>query len=103
MKPFNLEKALAGEKVINRAGRKITGLKYRLHPLEDSSYTTYSIDGKYGVAGEDLDLFMAPVVVYRNLYKYDDGLQLGFRRYNSAAEGKMHANMAYVGTVEIEE
>jgi hypothetical protein len=74
MKPFNLEKALAGEPVITRDGRrvKIAGYNEEIYPLNisllgwirsDIGWCEYAwyCNGRYN-SGEDnpSDLFMAP-------------------------------------------
>lgn len=73
MKPFNLERALAGDPVITRDGRKVLKVLDGRHPkvnqyyqifalIEgDLVYTTYSVSGAYRQGSEERqDLFMAP-------------------------------------------
>jgi hypothetical protein len=82
MKPFNLEKALAGSPVVTRNGLEVTELKL----FKDSITRTplvgcvlgylhqYTIDGVYSLDGSEnpLDLFMVPVKkkFYVTLYKW---------------------------------
>jgi len=83
MKSFDLEKALAGEKVITRDGRPITQLvKFKtnsgsiLYALDCDNDTVepWLIDGRYhDVAGEcGSDLFMAPKKLSGFVNIYDD-------------------------------
>lgn len=61
-KPFDLQKALAGEKVINRKGEEIKGLRHHIYNVvSPSTYKTYTDEGMHHVdhPSED-DLFMAP-------------------------------------------
>lgn len=89
MKPFNLEAAIAGEKVITRDGREVFQFCYfknmdTAYPVFASYRNDYGIDvtssftsdGMYTVRGESPnDLFMAPktVELWANLYKNLDG------------------------------
>lgn len=64
-KPFNLEKALAGEPVVTRDGREVTGIcnsTFIHNPLEgriDGERDLWKIDGRYFEAVKSqLDLFM---------------------------------------------
>lgn len=71
-KPFDLQKALAGEKVVNRSGKEIKGINWTKYPIEDAYRDTYTLRGKL-VDGTDslYDLFMAPKTktVWINIYK----------------------------------
>lgn len=71
MKPFDINKALAGESVVNGDGKKIEFIAYdsgspfdccvmaRAHGM--SAASLYSLTGKLlGVRGSEFDLFMAP-------------------------------------------
>lgn len=67
MKPFNLEKALAGEKIVTRDGREVTQLtrfsvlgNYPLYAVVNGSLYSFDIDGRWST-GQELtyDLFMA--------------------------------------------
>lgn len=72
LKPFNLEKALAGEKVVTRDGQEVVKIVHFkdaninervIFQVEDVVYLC-SEDGKYynytTGSGSQLDLFMAP-------------------------------------------
>lgn len=84
MKPFDLEKALAGEAVVTRDGRVVEEIKIfktmPKYPIVAVIGAKAYLFGKSGVAysfvpGEsNLELFMAPVtcVAWLNLYK--DGM-----------------------------
>jgi hypothetical protein len=70
MKPFNLEPALAGAKVITRVNKEVTQLhKFKtydsqcIYGVVDESVECWNINGVYsciGTPGSDFDLFMAP-------------------------------------------
>lgn len=89
MKPFNLEKALAGETVVTRGGEKVTQLHLFDCPkifsvlygvVAESDIFSYSPNGKYYEEEENeeyieesvFDLFMAnpKKTVYRNTFKF---------------------------------
>lgn len=74
LKPFNLERAIAGDPVVTREGRKVLEIYYFkkikhsqpvvcvLEDMEDCRF--YTTDGLYSLCGdyvESLNLFMAPV------------------------------------------
>ncbi len=82
LKPFNLEEALAGEKVVTRDGRnvievvklsKAVGSQPVIAVKEDGSWTSYTSDGYLCTGGilSDNDLFMAPTKKqgWVNIYK----------------------------------
>ena len=85
MIPFNLEKALAGEKVVTRAGQPITQLVkfktysgsilYGLHCDEDS-IESWLLNGKYhdSTGDCDSDLFMAPKKLSGFVNVYEGGM-----------------------------
>lgn len=70
MKPFNLERALAGDPVVTRDGEPVTQLtqfigldsEEALFGVQDKKVRRWFLDGKY-IADDysRLDLFMAPV------------------------------------------
>ena len=70
MKPFNLERALAGEPVITRDGEKITIAGYNANAKKynqlagwdsDGAILSWNFDGKFDTGHNSLnDLFMAP-------------------------------------------
>lgn len=118
MKPFNLEKAKAGEPVCTRDGRPARIIcfdrKDNRYPLvvlidnygsEDSYFL--SKNGKFfGVTKEksENDLFMAPITHegWINLFHGDDGtIRLG-NLYTSEQEAINNANRKRVATVKIE-
>ena len=87
MKPFNLEKALAGEPVVTRDGRKVTDIhyfsapaKYKVvaHIVNNSCVDTFEIDGTYLEDSESsTDLFMAERERWINIY-WDEYNQKAF-------------------------
>jgi hypothetical protein len=80
LKPFNLEAALKGEKVVTRDGREVTDIRefptategYRVAAVLNGDIETFTESGKYDNFGQtSADLFMAPKerVVWANIYK----------------------------------
>ena len=77
MKPFNLEKALAGDPVVTRNGRPVTNI-HRFNDLNHNRRLYGVIDGKlcsflengrfssYELSETDHDLFMAPKIVKKS-------------------------------------
>lgn len=90
MKPFDLEKALAGEPVVTRDGREVTQVTkfdliddvYMIHAVIYGDLESFTLNGEYSKGKEsELDLFMAPkklsgfINVYAdsaNIYKTKD-------------------------------
>lgn len=81
MKPFDLEKAIAGEKMVTRDGREVQEFAYfktsrapyePIRSVIGGCVFSHNIDGSYlGKGNEDCsDLFMAPKkrTVYVNIY-----------------------------------
>lgn len=71
MKPFNLEAALAGEKVVTREGTLVTEIhefrkargEYRVAALVNDRILEYTPKGRYSAVGQGeytVDLFMLP-------------------------------------------
>lgn len=96
MKPFNLEKALAGEPVLTRDGRAVTQLHkfniekaYPLRAVLDGEVVAFAIDGASSLLGESsLDLFMAEPERWVNVYWNDrHGIYNG-AIYNSEEQAK---------------
>ena len=82
MKPFDLQRALAGEKVVTRDGREVTQLtKFDCEGeclagvLDLNLSTTWNKNGQFWGTSEesDDDLFMAPKTVKRWVNFYDNG------------------------------
>lgn len=87
MKPFDIERAKAGDPVVTRDGRKVRILCYDKkddsYPIvalieneaEDEFTESFTLEGKYWdkkTEEESEDLFMAPIkkTMYVNLYKH---------------------------------
>lgn len=129
MKPFDLEKALAGEPVVTRDGREVFGIVrlknpggiYKIGGWVCSASTdgsrdvsiTWKSNGSYRDSFHDLDIFMAPrkrtvwVNVYTNGERFFAG-QCAFYNTMAAAEATRKygpSGQAYLGTfpLEIEE
>jgi hypothetical protein len=121
LKPFSLEAALKGEKVITRDGREVTEI-YHLKTLSDKNYPIlaivegrgeeYTLNGRYYVdfkANKD-DLFMAPKerVVWVNTYVSSNEEIWGTvyaseDKADKAADGAVRiGNRAYPITIEEE-
>jgi hypothetical protein len=120
MKPFDLEKALAGEPVVTRDGQAVTQLtkfdcdsEYPLCAVIDGVLITYTINGSYYTIngsykeGEqhDLDLFMAEPERWANVY-WDEEKNYGFISsviYSSEAEARanIHDFQHYQTTIKL--
>lgn len=78
MKPFNLEKALAGEPVVTRDGRKITDLHFfhtltrdcKLYGVINNSLNAWTSEGRWLSTGQEQpeDLFMEEPEKWVNVY-----------------------------------
>jgi hypothetical protein len=117
MKPFNLQKALAGEPVVTRDGQKIIEIHYFkyvktkfplvVHIENNSSVDHYTINGKWteDFENEELDLFMAEPEAWINVYysKIQDKIWNSVK-YNSEKEAKENivtTMSSYLTTVQI--
>lgn len=104
MKPFNLERALAGDKVVTRDGREVTQLtKFdcRNEPLVgvlDGILETWLENGKFFGSGVycDSDLFMAPKTVKRWVNFYD-----GHAYHYKTKDDAIEANYGNLGAIAI--
>jgi hypothetical protein len=121
MKPFDLEKALAGDPVVTRDGRSVTevhrfktlGGPYRLIAVIGGSLYRLTERGQYDSTGtNETDLFMAPKkrTVWINLYANGTDQPLtGYITYsseaaaNNAAKGSTNRIAGKAFPVEIEE
>jgi hypothetical protein len=85
MKPFNLEKALAGEPVVTKQGDKVIQLHYFpnlgsefkviAHREHSFTFDTYKIDGSYGNKQSEIDLMMSEPEQWVNVYwNFKDGI-----------------------------
>ena len=95
LKPFNLEKALAGDPVVTRDGKQVTDIaifnslndKRNLFAVIDGQFYQFTKNGSY-IEYEKveycLDLFMAPKIVKKsgwiNIYPY---AKSGFAIFNT--------------------
>jgi hypothetical protein len=81
MKPFNLERALAGDPVVTRDGRpvKIAGYNSNVNPYYqvigwvDELVVTWKKSGQIANCGNDFDLFMAPTERKEWIVRYQHG------------------------------
>ena len=116
MKPFNLEKALAGEPVVNGRGVKVTEIVYfntvdqRLSPpviaILDGVSRGFTIDGIHyeGHPNESIDLFMDENELWVNVYysKAQDHVWVSIH-YISEQEAKQNiiTTSSYQTTIKI--
>ncbi len=80
MKPFNLEKALAGEPVVTRCGHKVTDLKHYPEATQVAfciaalvhghtvEVETFKKSGAFTAGENGFDLFMAEPEIWVNIY-----------------------------------
>jgi len=95
MIPFNLEKALAGEKVVTRDGREVTQLHVftaqqtqTLYGVMQGTVEQWNCLGQYH-AGENVhstNLFMAPKKLSGFVNVYDDGRHGTVHKTRTAAD-----------------
>ena len=114
MKPFDLEKALAGEPVVTKNGRKVTQLHYFpnlgsdfkvIAHLEHSfNFDTFKINGMYSDRYSEIDLMMAEPERWVNVYysKAQDNVWAS-QFYESESEAKEHiiSTSSYQTTIKI--
>ena len=115
MKPFNLEKALSGEPVVNGSGVKVTEIVYfntvdqRLSPpiiaVLDGVSRGFTIDGIHYKAhpSESIDLFMADTEKWVNVY-YNKEKDLAFcsETYESEIEARTGSLPThYITTIQV--
>ena len=113
MKPFNLEKALAGEPVITRIGMKVTEIVH-FKTATNRHTVVFVADGStYSVASNgrsfdngiesSLDLFMAPKMVKKsgwiNIYP---NKKPGGTMFSTCEEANRRADGRQVATVKVE-
>ena len=111
MKPFDLEKALAGEPVVTGAGEPVTDLhyfstavsKYKVYATVEGRVHSYTETGSYNpdiALGCSYDLFMAAKkrVWLVNIYKDRSCSSV----YESEDDAKRERVSAVVATVKVE-
>lgn len=112
MKPFDLQRALSGDKVVTRDGREVT----QLHKLDakgeclvgviDQFLHIWFESGAYlggNKKNNDLDLFMAPKTVKRWVNFYADGDAFYYDCEHDAIKHAAHHAIAIAVPVEFEE
>lgn len=114
MKSFNLEEALAGEKVITRDGREVTQLTHfdvmtdrSLCGVINKELCTWLIDGLRYVAGVDTpnyQLFMAPKKLsgFVNIYSNEDECNI-YPTKSGADAGSIKGRIACVDLSQFDE
>jgi hypothetical protein len=101
MKPFDLQKALAGEGVVTRGGKKVTQVTlfdvnnyFLLAAVVEGELFKFLQDGKVNSSGVEStnDLFMAETGSWINLFynKTENFVWLGVNRYETEEEAKEH-------------
>ena len=99
MKPFELQKAIEGEKVITREGKSVTQLTlfdvnnlFLLAAVIDGELCKFLENGKVWNSGVEShhDLFMAETGSWINLFynKTQDQVWLGINRYKTEEEAQ---------------
>jgi len=117
MKPFDLEKALAGEPVVTRDGRPVTQL-IKFEAIVEDGYVIYGVvnnkifnfldSGKYDRTFEShcFDLFMAEPERWVNVY-YDERINKFWKSafYNNEKFAKevANGNAYYQATIQIKD
>jgi hypothetical protein len=111
MKPFNLEAALAGAKVINGNGNPATNLAYfssdrgvyRVSAIIKGDTCYFTETGRISKESPNafLDLFMAPDISegWVNIYKKR---KLGYRVHKTEEEARANASRNLIACVRIE-
>ncbi len=120
MKPFNLERALAGDRVVTRNGLEVIELQYfkkreRFKVLalievevgENGEFKAYNDDGTFcQKMNAHYDLFMAPKVktYYVNLYRDDELMVTGKICFESEelCLAKRNLDLEYIKTISFE-
>ena len=116
MKPFNLERAIAGDKVVTRAGDDLKFIgrfpelgKYCVLAIKGSEIVFYIDDGKFWGCGDESadDLMLAPKTVkpYVNVYESDDHTDEVY--FGSIADSKekleeYREQVGFIKTIEFE-
>lgn len=116
MKPFDLEKALAGEPVITRDGKKATEVVflktaddlYVVIAVVDGKVLSYTKDGKYWASksADQNDLFMAPKKVkgWMNVYTTirDSAVASSSAVYKTRKDADVNATSGRLACIEVE-
>ncbi len=113
MKPFNLQKALAGEPVITREGKQVTEIhhfktrndKFNVIAIIDGYYRTFDESGNYSLTDNSNDLFMKSQIVeyWVNVYKREEKLRVGASHLSQedAIDNISHAFGTYIKTIKL--
>jgi len=103
MKPFDLEKALAGDPVITRDGVPVTEIyhfktrndEFNVIGVYRGIFRIFKEDGRFGINSDitsPMDLFMAEPEIWVNLFynPTQDAIWLGVNRYKTEKEAQEH-------------
>lgn len=113
MKPFDLEKALAGEKVVTRDGTEVTQITefdckspWKVHALVMGNVEVYKEDGSYHEDKEESvnDLFMAPTKLsgFINVYT-DDTITIHETKQSAEIDANCRVRKAFIDLSQFEE
>ena len=116
-KPFNLEEALAGAKVVTRSGKEVGQLTvfncnndFPIYAVIDSQIENFSLSGNYYKSGiHDKDLLLEAEVqkVYANVFKGKNGLFVAPQYFSDRETAIINKNnfeglnVTYIKTIEI--
>ncbi len=113
LKPFNLEKALAGEKVVTRDGRNVVEIvklnktevsRSVIAVIEGQTWYAYTVDGRYGTQQySPFDLLMVSTKKQGWINIYDNNpTETGRRIFSTKQEAEDTAGSRLITTVMIE-
>lgn len=116
LKPFNLERALAGDPVVTRDGRKIieiikfnSDINHPIFALVENRINAEwrTLEGKYWDNQEsESDLFMIPIkkTYWINIYKNEYGIRLYHDTFFNSKEDAINSKILrnYHSTVHVE-
>jgi hypothetical protein len=117
MKPFNLEKALAGERVITNDGREVLDMAYlqkrKWYPVlvlfaDANIIQAYTIDGLCCLGNENDNLFMysQKMTYYLNIYRNKKSKEVWTAKWTYLTEEESRRNISdldfYVKTIAFE-
>lgn len=118
MKPFNLEEALNGAKVITRDGRVVTQLtkfnadeKETLYGVVNNEIASWKDDGRFSFVPPyndhilDLFMFVEPKRIWVNVYRFADTICVAGKSYKSKEDALQNITKGeyyiYLKTIEI--
>lgn len=117
-KPFNLEQALAGAKVVTRSGKEVSQLTvfncqatWPVYALIDGEVESFTLSGNHGYKNESInDLLLVVEVqkIYINVYQHEkNGLFVSTQCFKDRKTAIINKNnfeglkVTYIKTIEI--